>query len=960
VYAFVLLCKIDAAMSKILTRVYCVFLFLMAGNASAQFGTISGHVVDEKSGEDLVGVIVQIPSLGLGAATDLFGVYTINKVPAGEHKVSFNLVSYAERIFERVVVVNSETFTLDAALSNASLETGVVNIVGERITNSEAAIVIEMKEAKGVVSGIGGAQIAKSQDRNASEVARRIPGVTIVDNRFVMVRGLSERYNAVLMNGVQIPSLEADVKSFSFDLIPSSTIDRFLIFKSPSPELQGEFAGGAIQVYTKNIPDYKLSIDWSLGTGWRSGTTGQSFITNTNASTEKFGFDHKVRILPNEFPENVRSVTDPDELTRVGQSLKNDWALVDQNAAPDTRTNLTIANRFATGKLKWGQMTNINYSQTKTFIEASRLDYNVFDETTQKSDTVFQYGDDIYQKNVNLGLIHNWGMSYRENHFEWKNFLNQSGLQSNTLRTGRAIEEGNYRKEYSLNYNQRNLLASQLLGKHSLFNKRGQLDWTLGFGQSKRSDPDWKRIRYTSPLDGSDTLYHAYVPFGAQPFYLGRLFLRMNETVRTYAFNYTHKIVQTGEKDDEPTFLELKTGLYLENKDRFFAARNIGYAQANTFSFDYGLDVLPIDQILDPKHINSTTGFKLDEDTKGSDSYTASNDLSAAYAMILLPYKRWRVNGGVRLERSNQILNSATLTGQPIQVVLDTTVILPSINVAFELNSKMLLRAAYGKTVNRPEFRELAPYSFYDFEQNFIINGNPQVTIASVDNYDLRLERYPRPGEVISVSGFYKSFTNPIEMYFAPGVGSGGTRSFTPGNAIGATSYGVELDARKSLKDVVKNNFIQSLSFVANASLIKSRVEVSDEGLETGLSSNRPLMGQSPYIVNAGLYYQNDSSDVQVALLYNVIGPRISIVGIPGNPEVYEMQRHVLDLTITKTFADKYSIRFGVQDALNQDIVLLQDANQDGVLNKSDDQRLRSFNRGTYYSLAFIYKFRKK
>jgi CarboxypepD_reg-like domain/TonB-dependent Receptor Plug Domain len=947
-------------MNKILSFIFAVFILASAHHAQAQQGIISGHVVDEKTGEDLVGVIVQIPALGLGAATDLFGMYQITKVPAGKHRLSFNLVSYAERIYEEVAVADVQNVTLDVAMSNASIETGVVNIVGERITNSEAAVVIEMKEAKGVVSGIGGAQIAKSQDRNASEVARRIPGVTIVDNRFVMVRGLSERYNAVLMNGVQIPSLEADVKSFSFDLIPSSAIDRFLIFKSPSPELQGEFAGGAIQVFTKNIPDYKLSIDWSLGTGWRNGTTGQSFITNTNAATEKFGFDRAVRILPNEFPENVRSVTDPEELTNVGKSLKNNWALVDQKASPDTRTNLTIANRFATGKLKWGQMTNFNYSQTKALIEASRLDYNVFDETAQKSDTVFQYNDDVYQKNVNLGLIHNWGMSYKENHFEWKNFINQSGLQSNTLRTGRAIEEGNYRKEYSLNYNQRNLLASQLLGKHKLFNQKGRLDWTLGFGQSRRSDPDWKRIRYTSPLDGSDTAYHAYVPFGAQPFYLGRLFLRMNETVRTYAFNYAHKIIQTGVKDEEPTFLEFKAGMYLENKDRVFSARNIGYAQANAFSFDYDLDVLPIDQILDPKHINSTTGFKLDEDTKGSDSYSASNDLSAVYAMVALPWKRWNVNGGVRMERSNQSLSSADLTGQPIQVILDTTVLLPSINIAFELNAKTLVRAAFGKTVNRPEFRELAPYSFYDFEQNFIINGNPKVTIASVDNFDIRLERYPRPGEVISVSGFYKAFTNPIEMYFAPGVGSGGTRSFTPGNAIGASTYGVELDVRKSLNGVVKSPFLQSFSLVANASLIKSKVTVSDEGIETGLSSDRPLMGQSPYIINTGVYYQNDSSDVQVALLYNVIGPRISIVGIPGNPEVYEMQRHVLDLTITKTFADKYSVRFGVQDALNQDVILLQDANQDGVLNKDNDQRLRSFNRGTYYSLTFIYKFRKK
>ena len=942
-------------------KLVLLFALSLGSYASfAQTGTISGHVVDDQSGEDLVGAIVQIPALGLGAATDLFGVYTLRNVPVGQHELVINLVSYAEKKFVQVNVLEGETTILDAALSNAPIEIGVVNVVGTRNTQSEAAVVIEMKEAKGVVSGLGGAQIAKSQDRNASEVARRIPGVTVVENRFVMVRGLSERYNAVQLNGVQIPSLEADVKSFSFDLIPSGAIDRFLIFKSPSPDLQGEFAGGAIQVFTKNIPSNKLSIDFTLATGWRTGTTRKDFYSNTNASTEKLGFDNDTRPLPSNFPNNIRAVTDPQDLQNWGRALDNTWALTNKKADLDDRTNLTIANRFAVGKVKIGQLTSLNYSNTKTIIDASRLDYNVYDESTQRSDTVFSYKDAIYQANTNLGLIHNWGIDLGKHQIDWKNFFNQAGLQSNTLRTGRAIEEGNYRKEYSFNYNQRRILASQLNGKHEMFGERGKLDWTLGYGNSKRSDPDWKRIRYTRPLDGSDTTYHAYVPFGAQPFFLGRLFLNMTEDIRTATFNYRHHLIKTGEKDKEPIYADIKVGLYGEDKDRMFGARNIGYAQASAFQFDYSLDQLPLDQILASENINSSTGFKIDEDTKGSDSYRASNNLLAVYALLDIPFRKWVVTGGARMERSKQHLESETLTGDPIFVSLDTSIVLPSINVSYQLNEKTIIRAGAGKTINRPEFRELAPYSFFDFEQNFIINGNPEVTIATILNYDLRFEYYPKPSEVLSASLFYKDFTNPIEMYFAPGVGSGGTRSFTPGNAISAISYGVEFDVRKSFAELTKSPFIDKLSLVGNVSFIKSSVEVSEEGVETGLSTDRPLMGQSPYIVNGGLYYQNDDTDLQVSVLYNVIGPRIAIVGIPGNPEVFEMQRHLLDLSITKTFADKFSVRFGVQDLLNQDTILLQDANQDGVLNKDSDQRLRYFNRGSYFSLAFGYKFKKK
>lgn len=197
-------------------------------------------------------------------------------------------------------------------------------------------------------------------------------------------------------------------------------------------------------------------------------------------------------------------------------------------------------------------------------------------------------------------------------------------------------------------------------------------------------------------------------------------------------------------------------------------------------------------------------------------------------------------------------------------------------------------------------------------------------------------------------------------MYFAPGVGSGGTRSFTPGNALFATSYGLELDLRKSLRDILSINWFNNFSVVANASWIKSNIALAASTLETGLDSKRAMMGQSPYIINGGLYYQNDSIGLQISALYNVIGPRIAIVGIPGNPEVYEMQRYLIDISISKSIGENFSVKAGVQDLLNQDTVFLQDANEDGILNKANDQRLRFFNKGTYFSFALQYKFRKK
>ena len=207
---------------------------------------------------------------------------------------------------------------------------------------------------------------------------------------------------------------------------------------------------------------------------------------------------------------------------------------------------------------------------------------------------------------------------------------------------------------------------------------------------------------------------------------------------------------------------------------------------------------------------------------------------------------------------------------------------------------------------------------------------------------------------------FYKQFTNPIEQYFVPGVGSGGTRSFMPGNALSATSYGAELDIRKSLSNISKNNIVKNMTIVANASYILSNISLSAASIETGLNANRPMVGQSPYIANVGLYYENDTTGWQFSAMYNIIGPRIAIVGIPGVPEVYEMPRNVIDISITKNFQNGFGLRLGIQDALNQESLFLQDANQDGILNRDNDQVMQRFKRGSYITFGIQYKLREK
>ncbi len=925
---------------------------------AAQAGKISGKIIDKENGEDLIGASVLIAGTSKGAATDLFGSFEITNVEPGTYKLQVRYISYKTIEIEDVKVEVGKTSTVNISMeTDDELKLNEVVVKSSRVTNTESAVLLETKKADMVVTAVSAAQIAKSQDRDAADVARRVPGVTVIENRFVVVRGLTERYNAVLLNNAFAPSVESDVKAFSFDFVPSSMIDRFMVYKSPSPDLPGEFSGGTVKIFTKNIPE-KSGVQLSYQTSFRQGATFRDFSLNPGSKTDWLGYDNGLRALPAGFPDNVRDVPteDTSSLDALGRSLKNNWGYETNNAMPDQRANITLNGVKELPKFKFGNITSISYTNTSAYAQSNRLDFNTYDIVTGTSDTVFNYYDDIYARRAKIGVLQNNAFSFGKegNHkIELKNIFSQDGINETTLRSGRNFEEGALRKEYSYRYKQRTIYSGQLGGTHEFEKSKTKFDWTTGYGMGRSEDPDWRRARYTKDVAASaDEPYTAYVPFSAQPFYLGRLYFNTDEDLIMGAFNLEQRFQSKKHAKFVPG---IKVGSYIEKKNREFSVRNIGYAMGNYASFDYDIALQPIETIFSPENINSVTGLKIDEDTKGSDSYTASNLLRAYYGMVMLPLWKFNITGGVRIEHNTQKLNSYEITGEPVAVNNDIVSVLPSVNVAFNINERMLVRAAYGKTVNRPEFREIAPFYFYDFNFNAINLGNSELKIAQVHNADVRWEYYPTTSEIISIGGFYKRFKDPIEKFFMPGVGSGGTRSFTWGNAYAATSYGIEVEIRKTFAKLLPDvRFIRDLGIVANGAWIMSTVELSGE---TSADDNeRPMMGQSPYVVNTGLYYQNDSIGLSANLLYNVIGPRIVIVGVPGIPEVWEMPRNTLDFTITKTFGKHFDVRFSVQNILNAEYLLLQDANDDGSLNRNNDQRMQSFKVGQYYTVGVAYK----
>ncbi len=922
----------------------------------AQEGTIRGTIKDAKTKEDLVGATIFIEAMGKGTSADVNGFFSMSRIPAGNYKIKITFVGYKFKYIEGLKVVADQVTEINTFLEEEGSTLNEVKVIGQKLTNTEVSVISEIKASQQIVSGISSAQISKTLDRTAAEVVKRVPGVTIFGDRFINIRGLNERYNTVMLNNTFTPSMESDIRSFSFDIIPSNQIDRILIYKSPAAELPGEFAGGVVKIFTKSIPEQNsLTVDY--GTSFRDGTTGKDFFSPQSGKNAWTGFNDGFSDLPKYFPstdelKNI-ALTNPQRLQQVGQSLKNSWTPVQSTAIPDQRLAITGAFKKDIGNVRIGNVTAINYSNTRTNFTKVQNDYGYSTiESTGKADEISVFNDQQYTNAIRVGILHNWAVRLNDNHtIEFKNLYNQLSNLQFIERNG--FENGATWKIESFNQNYRGIYTGQLLGRHNFNEGKTKVDWVAGYNQSYNQLPDYKRFKYNS--DGT-----LLVPQGAvQTFNLGRTNIILDEKAITGGVNIVQKLLlKKGTTEDKNQELELKAGVYYEKKDRTFNARNLGYVQSSSSQFNVG--ALPIDQIFSAQNINTTNGVKIDEQTNKSDAYTANNNLMAFYASGNYSFsKKFNVIAGVRIENNVQKLNGYdNRDGQPVNPVLDVTSVLPSVNMTYNFSEKSLLRLAYGKTLNRPEFREIAPFTFYDFVLNRTVTGNPGLKNANVSNFDLRYEFYPTPSEIVSIAAFYKDFTTPIEVVFTSS--SNPVVSFA--NAQSAYSAGVELEVRKSLEAISNYSLLKNMSLLFNATLIYSRVKLSPDIAATQ-SDNRPLQGQSPYVINTGLNYNNQKSKLQVNLLYNVIGKRIYAVGNNFGalyPDWYEMPRNVVDITFSKAITKNVIIKGGITDILNQKALILQDGNQDKSYDADKDQTIQSYRPGSVYSLGIVYTFQRK
>ncbi len=926
---------------------FTLLCFLLATSASAQTGSIVGTVVDMGKDETLVGASVIIEGTFKGTITDFDGKFKLENLEPGIYSVQASFISYKPTILDGIRVEANKTTTVSIELEEITTELEGVTVTATRKTSTNLAMISSIKASLMVATGISAQQINNSQDKDASDVIRRVPGASIIDDRFVVVRGLNQRYNSVWINNASTPSSETDQKAFSFDVIPSAMIDNMMVSKSMSPELPADFTGGFIKIFTKNMPESNfMSISYT--TGYNTRAHYGDFQLITTGKTDWLGVDGGTRNLPSGFPNSLKGYPDA-ELADLGKRLNTSWAPKGVSAFPEQKLNFSFGRKIQKGNRLLGNITSISYSHTYSSDELVNKGYQVQLNPGEIPPYSYNYTDSTYSRSVRLGILHNWSLfPGKGTKIEFRNLFNLMGNNTAVIRNGLNGYEGYTIRSYQDKYMSRITYSGQLGGEHKLgSNSDNTLDWVLGFAYSGRNEPDLKQLRTTlqsEPLLPHYNEYYASVGLTPSVSDAGRLFMNLHEYIATAGTNYEAKIKIGSWKP------VIKTGLYSEYKNRTFDARILGFAKNVSYTESVWL---PVETIFSLENINTTpSGFILKEMTSRSDSYDATNLLLAGYLTINTNItQKLRFYGGARFEMNNMRLNSYDMYNKPVDVKLDHIDIFPSANLTYNFNEKNLLRLAGGLSVNRPEFREIAPFYFYNFDEEADYVGNVNLKNAYVWNFDFRYELYPNAGEIISIGIFYKHFTSSIESVFRP---AGNRLTFTYDNADNAQSAGAEVELRKSLEFIP---LLKDFSAVLNASYIYSRVNFP----ANSIFRDRPMQGQSPYLVNAAVFYSNTKHKLNLSLQYNLIGDRIIAVGLPFQnsnqdiPDITEKHSHLVDFTASKGIGSKMEIKAGIKNLLNQKSIKYQAFKQadGGDLNLSS----REMQPGITFSLGFSLNF---
>ncbi len=928
-----------------------ILLFLSLCVFSQAKETIKGTVIEESSGKTFPGANVLIRSVKKSVITDSDGNFVINRLEVGKYDVEVSAIGFDSKIVTEVEVIAGEVnnITISLVEKKSVLDEVVVTKTRAKAESIKSLLAVQKNSAR-VSDGISAESIKRTPDKTTSDVLKRISGASIQDNKFVIVRGLNDRYNTSFLNGSPLPSSEPDRKAFSFDIFPANMIDNLVIYKTATPDLPGEFAGGVIEINTKSVPDKDFQ-SISIGAGYNTIATGKKQVYAQGGKTDWIGIDGGTRAFPVGFPSTKEFQTlqaaatsdSKNEIIRISKSYNSDWSLKEKSFSPNSSFNFTIGrNAKLNGGSTFSFVGSVSQSTTNNFSEIERKSYESIPSTILSDQLEFNYSTQTL-----FGAIANFGLKIDANNsFGFKNLYSINSDNRVIERSGSTDQQLEPEQSSSTArlFTSNKIYTSQLNGDHYLKSSKIKINWVGSHSTVERLTPNDRRNTYvyTKLTDGTFT----------QPQASFQINVTGNETSGSFfsAKNvediYSSKVDLSRKfKLNDEISLDIKTGFFTQLRDRKFTTRQIGYTPlfGNINGQNYGLATFnpairfqSDETIFSQQNIGilSTTapvrsGLVLYDGTRQDDNYDASSNLNAGYLMLDNIFGKFRLIWGMRIENYQQNLFTKFDSGTIVNQSNSQVDYLPSANLIVGLNKKQNLRFSFSKTLNRPEFRELAPFLFYDPATRFNTEGDPKLKIATIENFDFRYEIFPGKGQLFSISAFYKKFKNPIELQAL----ANNANKYQ--NASSGEAKGIELEFRTLISTFIGEKspkFLEDITLYSNLAIIKSKVDISNL-LNTNESVITPLQGQSPYVLNAGVQYLNAESGWATALNLNRVGSRIFVQGNATDnaflTAIWEKSRTFLDLQIAKSFMkNKLELKLNIQNILAQNQIFYRNTDK--------------------------------
>jgi TonB-dependent receptor len=916
-----------------LTKKTVVLVFMLIGsfyfNANAQKladkGRLNGTVRNQRN-EALVSATIAVKSGSQTTVTNLNGEYELD-LDTGSYTIAISYAGYLPQEISNVTITKKEITKVDVILEERVLGEVVVTSARARSAASVSGLFNTQRNSISVMDGISIDLIRKTPDVNVAQSLRRINGVTVLNEKFIVVRGMADRYNSFLLNGAQLPSTESDKKNFSFDLIPNNLIDNIIVSKTASPDLPADFAGGMVQVNTKEIPD-KNTFFISAGTGYNFNSTTKDFIRTRIRRSEYFGEADESLNWFNNNERNARSIlkiVPPPGSKEVediaGLMVKADnWRFRTYNADPmqTYQASVGLRKRFR------------NRNSIGAFLAGTYRNQWLIEDYFRGSILADSLRGKQYEFSTNMAglasVVFNSGRS---------KFISNTIITRNYQHSNNVVSGLNNNNEAVITYGNlieaTTLILTRLEGEHIITGRKIRINWAGDWSEINRDQPDSRFLDYqkTSNL-GSP--FDSPLPF-LPNFYeknrtsnIGIFSSILNEKRKGASTNITIPFEVREKKQN------LKLGYLFNKRDVDFDLsylRTVSNSIIGSTTF-YGLpmyDIFTVDNFKD--------GLIEFEGAIYSD-YIAHSRLHAFYAMLDLNIApKLHLVGGARAEDYDWVVKRLKTDTIPTR---EDFKIYPSVNLIYKLSPKSNLRFSYSQTVSRPDFREAADFNFFDFRTNINYVGNSALKNADIYNYDARFEIFPTAEELISASIFYKKFTNPIENINAV-VPDAGTLFNYGVNQRSSTNIGFEIDVRKSLGFIARRSgFLKKIFVSGNFCYMSSEVEIDKDAIQTyyydlvarqnsanpqtvtGGTRKRPLVGLSPYSINGAISYEGKKWGVTGS--YNRIGKRVVFSGLSDSTDVYENPRDVLDFQVSgKFFKGHMEIRLSVSDILNQPFV---------------------------------------